>query len=166
MSGGNILSLLGAMQAYRSMGERALAQHGIANVEARRWYPLDAFVAALGAMRQLVGAEALYRIGREIPNHIELPPGLDSFDAVAGSFGPAFALNHRGAGAGGITHTITGPGSARIVTGTPYPCEFDRGVIDGFFHARLGVRCVIEPDDGAECKGRGGQSCTYVVRVA
>ena len=165
VSGGNILSLLGAMQAFRRMGEQMLEQHGIRHVEAAGWYPLDAYVSALNEITARIGPKTIYRVGQEIPNHITLPPGLDSFEVVAGSFGPAFAMNHRGAGLGGISHVITGPRSARIVSGTPYPCDFDRGVIQGFFSKLLKLRCVIEPDPAAECKSRGGRSCTYDVRV-
>lgn len=165
VSGGNILSLLGAMQAFRRTGEQILAEHGIRDVQAERWYPLDAYVAALDAITTRIGPKTIFRVGQEIPNHIPLPPGLDSFEKIAGSFGPAFAMNHRGAGLGGISHTITGPRSARIVSGTPYPCDFDRGVIQGFFSTLLKVRCVIEADVTAPCKSRGGRNCTYDVRL-
>ena len=165
VSGGNILSLLGAMQAFRRTGEQVLAAHGISDVRAEAWYPLDRYVAALDAITVRIGPKTIYRVGFEIPNHIALPPGLDSFEIIAGSFGPAFAMNHRGAGVGGISHTITGPRSARIVSGTPYPCDFDRGVIQGFFSTLLKTRCVIDADESAECKSRGGRSCTYDVRI-
>jgi hypothetical protein len=165
VSGGNILALLGAMEAFRRVGEQTLEAHGISGVVAEGWYPLDAYASALRDIAERIGPKTIYRVGQDIPKHITLPPGIDTFEAVAGSFGPAFAMNHRGAGVGGISHTLTGPRSARIVSGTPYPCDFDRGVIQGFFSALLKVRCVIEPDETAPCKSRGGANCTYAVRV-
>ena len=165
MSGGNILSMLAAMGAFRRRGEQILAGYGISDVKLEGWYSLPAYVEALNTIERNVGPNTLNRVGQEIPNHIPLPPGLNTFQAVVGSFGPAFAMNHRGAGSGGISHQITGPDTARIVSRTPYPCDFDRGVIRGFFSKLLNLRCTIEHDLAAPCKKTGGESCTHLVRV-
>ena len=166
VSGGNILSMLAAMGPFRARGEQMLGTCGIADVQPAEWYSLIGYVHALRLIEHTIGRNTLYRVGQEIPKHINLPPGLDSFEAVIGSFGPAFELNHRGAGAGDITYRITGPSSGVIVAGTPYPCDFDRGVIQGFFNTLLNRRCVIEHDPLApRCKQRGGGSCTHVVRA-
>src|ERR1700709_1929620 len=108
VSGGNILSMLAALGALRRGGEQILSTHGITKAAADSWYMLDDYVAALNEIEARIGPNTLFRVGQEIPNHIKLPPGLDTFDKVIGSFGPAFSMNHRGAGAGGITFEVTG----------------------------------------------------------
>jgi len=164
--GGNIMSMLAAMGAFRPMGERILQDHGIAFLSPDAWYDLASYAEALRTIGTRMGANTLFMTGKEIPNHINLPPGLDRFEVVIGSFGPAFAMNHRGAGAGGISFEITGDWTGRITSATPYPCDFDRGVITGFFEKLLGARMRIAHDVAGPCKKRGDATCLHLVSRA
>lgn len=164
VSGGNILAMLAAMGAFRKLAEQLLVARGIEKVSPEGWYSLDDCAAVLHELELRIGPNAVFRVGKEIPNHIQLPPGLDSFEKVAGCFGPAFALNHRNADSGGIEHEITGPDSATIVSGTPYPCDFDRGVILGFFQTLLHVVPEYQHDN-LLCKKRGAAVCVHYVSL-
>jgi hypothetical protein len=165
VSGGNILSMLAAMGPFRKRGEAILAEHGIADVNVEQWYPLHAYVASLQTIATKMGPNTLLQIGKQIPNHITLPPGLDTFEKILPSFGIAFDLNHRGVPpAGGITFQVTSERSATITTATPYPCDFDRGVIQGFFQTLLGTRVSVTHEEGA-CKNYGSGTCTHVVML-
>jgi hypothetical protein len=163
VSGGNILSMLAAMGPFRKRGEAILAEHGIDQVDVERWYPLRAYVASLRMIGQKMGPNTLLQIGKQIPNHIPLPPGLDTFEKVASSFGPAFDMNHRGWMPSAITYQMTSDRSVLITTGTPYPCEFDRGVIQGFFQTLLGTRVTVAHDEAGGCKNDGSETCTHLV---
>ncbi len=163
VSGGNILSMLAAMGPFRKRGEAILEEHGIADVDVAAWYPLRPYVASLRTIGVKMGPNTLLQIGKQIPNHIPLPPGLDTFEKVAGSFGPAFDMNHRGMPPEAITYQMTSDRSALITTGTPYPCEFDRGVIQGFFQTLLGTRVTVTHDEALGCKNDGSQTCTHLV---
>ena len=163
--GGNILSMLAAMGRFRPVGEAILASHGMTAVEADGWYPLQAFVDSLENISSSIGPHTLFQIGRQIPEYIKLPPGVHSFEDVCAAFDRAFSLNHRGGDAGGVGYDLTGSRSAVIVTTTPYPCDFDRGVIQGFFQRFLASRVTVTPDPNQPCKGAGGRSCTYLVRL-
>ncbi|HEX6039543.1 hypothetical protein [Longimicrobium sp.] len=165
VSGGNILSMLAAMGPFRRRGEQILEENGIRDVQADGWYSLQAYVTALQAIGSKMGPNTLFQIGRQIPNHVPLPPGIDSFEKVLASFGIAFDMNHRGAEAGAITFDVKNPRSATITTGTPYPCDFDRGVIVGFFQKLMAMRVAVDPMEGAPCKARGGETCTYGVTL-
>ena len=167
VSGGNILSMLAAMGPFRRRGEQILAEYGIGEVESEGWYPLGAYVASLRAIGQKMGPNTLYQIGRQIPNHVQLPPGIDTFEKVLASFGMAFDMNHRTGAPDGttITHEVRNPRTAIIVTGTPYPCDFDRGVISGFFQKLLATRINVDVQDSQPCKARGGETCTYTVTL-
>lgn len=165
VSGGNILAMLAATGAFRKMAEQLLAERGIADVTPDEWYPLAPCAEVIHELEMKIGPNAVFRIGKEVPSHIQLPPGLDSFEKVAGSFAPAFALNHRNAGSGGIEHEITGPDAATIVSGTPYPCDFDRGVILGFFQTLLHLAPHYQ-HDAQLCKKRGSAVCVHYVSRA
>jgi hypothetical protein len=165
VSGGNILSMLAAMGPFRKRGEQILVEHGISDVSAEGWYLLEAYVRSLRAIGEKMGPNTLFQIGRQIPNHVPLPPGLDTFEKVLASFGIAFDMNHRGAQPGTITYAMKNPSTATITTGTPYPCDFDKGVISGFFQHLLRVRPLVEPMTGEPCKSRGGETCTYQITL-
>jgi hypothetical protein len=164
VSGGNILSMLAAMGPFRKRGEQILSEHGIANVDVEQWYPLRAYVASLRTIGQKMGPNTLLQIGKQIPHHVPLPPGLDTFEKVLASFGIAFDMNHRGVAPNAITYNLHSERSADITTGTPYPCEFDRGVIQGFFQVLLGTRVNVQHGDGG-CKNDGAATCTHHVLV-
>ena len=162
VSGGNILSMLAAMGPFRKRGETILQEHGITDVDVHGWYPLPAYVDSLRTIGEKMGPNTLLQIGKQIPNHIPLPPGLDSFEKVAASFGVAFDMNHRGFPPNSITYRMTTDRSAVISTSTPYPCEFDRGVILGFFQTLLQARVNSTHDEGG-CKNTGAPVCTHTV---
>lgn len=164
VSGGNILSMLAAMGPFRKRGEQILEEHGIHHVDVEKWYPLPAYVDALRTIGQKMGPNTLLQIGKQIPNHVPLPPGLDTFEKVLASFGIAFDMNHRGVPPRAITYEMQSDRSATITTGTPYPCEFDRGVIQGFFQVLLGTRVNVQHDQNG-CKNDGAPTCTHNVLV-
>jgi hypothetical protein len=158
-----ILSALAAMGPFRRRGEQALAEHGIGEVDVEAWYPLGSYLGALEAIGERMGPNTLFQVGRQIPNHIALPPGLTSFAAVLGAFGAVYGASHRGVPDGAIAHELLSERSGRITSATPYPCGLDRGVIAGLFQHALGVRVVIEEDGG--CAKAGGGCCAYLVKL-
>ena len=160
--GGDVLAMLAATGAFRKTAEQLLAERGITDVQPGGWYSLPSYAAVMHDLEHRVGPNAVFRIGKEIPNQIELPPGIDTFEKVAASFGPAFAANHRNAGNGGIDYEITGPDSATIVSGTPYPCDFDRGVILGLFQKVLQITPHYQHDN-LLCKKKGAAVCVHYV---
>jgi hypothetical protein len=163
VSGGNILSMLAAMGPFRRRGEQILGEHGIQEVTPEAWYPLRPYVDSLLMIGQKMGPNTLFQIGRQIPNHVPLPPGIDTFEKVMASFGMAYDMNHRGVKQGVIPFSITDSRHGTITTGTPYPCDFDRGVIQGFFTKLLSTRPTVNPVEGLPCKARGGETCTYEI---
>ncbi|HET6229671.1 MAG TPA: hypothetical protein VFE05_06275 [Longimicrobiaceae bacterium] len=165
VSGGNILSMLAAMGPFRKRGEQILAEVGIDEVDAERWYPLPAYVKALEAIETKMGPNTLLQIGKQIPNHVMLPPGLDTFEKVLASFGMAYDMNHRGIRPNAITFTVKTDRHADIVSGTAYPCDFDRGVIQGFFQKLLATRVNVVHDTTGGCKKQGGETCMHHVTL-
>jgi len=164
VSGGNILSMLSAMGPFRKRGEQLLSEQGIESVSAEAWYPLEGYVRALETIGEKMGPNTLFQIGKKIPDHIMLPPGLDSFEKIAASFGMAFEMNHRGH-PGKITYQMTGDSSVTIVTGTPYPTDFDRGVTQGFFHKLISARVNVVEATSQPSKREGAETSTFLVSM-
>ena len=162
-SRGNIMALLMALDDRRALGEQILAANGIENVTATSWYPLQNFVDALIELGARIGPTALREVGRKIPDNVAMPPGIKSFEDVCAAFDRAFELNHRGP-AGGIDYEMAAENAARIITRSPYPCQFDEGVIYGFFRRLLGSNVVVTKER-KPCKSRGDTSCTYFIEI-
>lgn len=165
VSGGNILSMLAAMGPFRKRGEQILEEKGLRDIDVERWYPLPPYVEALKAIGEKMGPNTLLQIGKQIPNHVPLPPGIDTFERVLASFGIAFDMNHRGYAPGRISYNMVSDRSATITSATPYPCDFDRGVIQGFFQKLLSTRVNLMHDEERGCKKHGDESCTHVVTL-
>jgi hypothetical protein len=163
VSGGNILSMLAAMGPFRKRGELILREHGIEDVAVEEWYSLPAYVDALRTIGEKMGPNTLLQIGRQIPNHVPLPPGIDTFEKVLASFGLAYDMNHRGVEPGAIGYDVLSDRSATITSGTVYPCDFDRGVIQGFFQTLLRTPVNVMHDPNRGCKSLGSPTCTHHV---
>jgi hypothetical protein len=165
VSGGNILSMLAAMGPFRKRGEQILSEHGLHDVTVEGWYSLRDYVQSLASIAEKMGPNTLLQIGKQIPNHVPLPPGLDTVEKVLASFGIAFDMNHRGMPRNLIGYRLQNDREAEITSGTPYPCDFDRGVIQGFFQTLLGARVLVTHDYDRGCKKKGNPTCTNFVRV-
>ena len=165
VSGANILTMLAAMGPFRKRGELLLEEQGIAGVSAEGWYPLRAYAQTLRAIGEKMGPNTLFQIGRQIPTHMALPPGLDTFQKVLASLGQTFDASHRGVSPNTIEYGLQTGRHATIITGTPYPCDFDRGMIAGFLQHLLRVRADIQNVEREPCKSRGGETCMYSVTL-
>lgn len=163
VSGGNILSMLAAMGPFRKRGEQILQEQGISGVDREGWYPLEAYVRALEAIGEKMGPNTLFQIGKHIPDHAMLPPGIDTFQKVAASFGVAFDQSHRGGNAGRISYGMPSDRSAEIVTSTPYPTDFDKGIVQGFFQKLISTRVNVVEDPGKPSKRNGAETSTFLV---
>ena len=78
----------------------------------------------------------------------------------------AYHMNHRGGEIGTYGFQSTGPRSATMVCRNPYPCAFDRGIIEAMaarFKPDDSVAVSVQHDDSAPCRRHGADSCTYLV---
>lgn len=181
VSGESLGAIVDGFRQYPSVAVKYLEKYRIVSqeqdVDRSVWYPLPAWLDALTAMASEIGANSMHRIGKSVPEHSAFPPHItDVYGAVA-SIDVAYHMNHRkngvvmfdpqsGEHTEGIGHYGCEPreGENRIVCvcDTPYPCEFDRGVI-GAIAARFEPMARAVHDPEAACRAKGGKSCTYVV---
>ena len=162
--GRTILSLLEAMGPFRRKGERILADARIAEVDPNAWYPLATWVSVLRTIERQIGPKTLERAGRKIAEHAEVPPGVDTFEKLLAGIGMAYQMNNRGPNAGSITCKVTGERQAQIQFNTPYPCEFERGVVLGFYGTlRDPSSRPLEMEHTDGCRDSGGSACVYAL---
>lgn len=153
-----------------NMGLDVLQKHGIAQPRRGDYYPLQSLLNAMKEIEARFSSQMLYRIGEHIAGNAMLPPGIDSLEICLGSIDQAYHMNHRGGEIGRYEYTPleekSGLKRGRMVCANPYPCSFDRGVIEGFaqrFKPPEVRDVIVLHDESEECRRQFGESCTYTV---
>jgi hypothetical protein len=152
-----------------------IGEDGLIRANPDDYYNLNAFLRAFRRIGRDVGNSVLVDAGRAVVDEAVLPPQIRSTESALRLLDAAYHMNHMKNGRlmldplsrrmqEGIGHFLylpEGPNQGSVVCDTPYPCEFDLGVIDGMAKR-------FEPDalvlhDGRSCRKRGDYSCSYHV---
>ncbi|WP_459193589.1 hypothetical protein [Halosimplex sp. J119] len=139
----------------REAAENALRDRDMASPNVCEWYSLGACVEAIEAIRDVAGDQAVHALGQRIARAVEYPDDLESVPAALAALDEVYRDRHRG-DAGGYSFRQIGDEDGRIECDTPYPCPFDRGIIEGVAVAHAdGFVCVCEvgacSDDADRC---------------
>lgn len=165
-SGAGVLSIVAELDDLRNVGLRILARHGIENPDPTTWYPLQSFLDALRELSELSGPATLRAIGLRIPEKAHWPPGITTVEAALKSLDAAYHMNLRGGDVGHYTFTQTGPRSGQVVCDNPFPCAFDRGILERVLEKFVppGSTPGLVRAHPETCRELGGESCTYVLK--
>ncbi len=144
-----------------------------------KWYSQQAWLDAFKAIANEVGLLTLFQIGRRIPENADWPPHVTDIHSALASIDVAYHMNHRingralfdpatGAMSEGIGHygyQRIDDRTARMTCKNPYPCDFDRGIIESAANKfkPAGFRVSVHHDDPAMCRKAGGDACIYTV---
>jgi hypothetical protein len=173
-----------AFKLFPSVVLKRLVSHGIAAyrngeiyIDRTAWYPLENWLAAFQDIADSLGPRALFQVGQNAPSFVVLPPTMTDIHSCMAGVNIGYHMNHRkngrpmfdpeqgtllaGIGDYGCT---TVPGERRMIIrcDTPYPCDFDRGILLGFAR-RFEKTAEIEHMETAPCRKKGKDSCTYMV---
>lgn len=122
--------------ATRMRVQSILAEEDVLHVSPGEWYPLGEYTDTLQSVERAVGSSVLRRIGQQLPVvTFDATETTDPGGALRG-LDAAYAVTHRGSAAGGYEFQETGTNAGEIVSTTPYPDAFDRGVLDATFAGR------------------------------
>jgi hypothetical protein len=117
-----------------------------------------------------LGHTVLYLIGTKIAHNAILPEGIDSFEVCLEAIDQAYHMNHRGGDIGFYKYSFNGhDGAIRRATmecRNPYPCSFDKGVLEGFSQRFKPDACkdiFIREDEQSNCRKKGHESCFYQI---
>ncbi len=165
VNGETVFSIVDGMGAYKETALRILRDNGINAPKPGDWYPQQHWLNAFREIAENVGPNTIHRIGVKIPQNAQFPPHITSLAAALESIDVAYHMNHRG---GEIGHYLFEPaheGCALLRCENPYPCDFDRGIIEaiaGKFRPPGSV-IRVEHDDAELCRKKGGRVCVYRV---
>ncbi len=166
VNGETVLSIVAGMGMFKTRALQVLADCGIASPQPGKWYPQQAWLDAFARISEAQGPALLNLIGRKIPEHAQFPPEIDAIAKALAAIDVAYHMNHRGGEIGSYAFQADGARGARMVCRNPYPCAFDRGIIEAMANRfkpadSKGVEVV---HDAGDCRRQGADACTYRVR--
>jgi hypothetical protein len=145
----------------RESARTVLEDAGLANAEPGEWYSLAGYIEAVAAIHDLVGDQAVHALGQRIARAVVFPDDAESVSAALAALDEVCRAGHRGGDPGGYDFRQIGDDDGRVECLTPYPCAFDRGIVEGVAVAHAdGFVCVTEV--GA-CRTDGADRCTYEI---
>ncbi len=154
----------------RKIGSDILAANGIDESSPGEYYPLQSLLNAMKEIQNKFSSEMLFRIGEKISGNAVLPPGINSLETCLGSIDTAYHMNHRRGDIGNYEYSYLGEGTglkrAKLICPNPYPCAFDRGVIQGFsqrFRPAGAIDIIVRHDESQPCRKTGSNACTYLI---
>lgn len=162
----NVQATLNAFKLQPLYAKTLLAPFGL-NVEdaqPEQFVPVQRWLDAMKHLQTELGDFVLRQVGQAVAESALFPAELDSVEAVLDALDAVYSLNHRGNV--GHYHVSRGTDGAIIVRcQTPYPRQFERGLIEGFIrHPKLaqGRRYTAQY---TEAPARSRHSCTLTVRA-
>ena len=144
-----------------------LARNGLDEPNPDDWYLLVELLDALEAIGATLGDETLTRLGAKIPEGVEWPSNVETASDGFETVDEAYRLNHRGGDIGYYEFHEVADRERRVTCANPYPCAFDKGIIEGTLRA-FGEEFSYTPmvflhETSEQCRDDGGEQCTYRV---
>jgi hypothetical protein len=160
----NVRATLDAFKLVPSLGARLIAKHRLPVDDLRpdKTVPVQNWLDALAEIQSSVGPEVVRSVGAAIIENADFPPAFSSVESVLLALNDIYHLNHTGEVGNYIVRTLD-DGSIEVACETPYPRNFERGLVEGITrHQRLrrgktyAVRYI--EGDGKE------RTCTLIVQ--
>ncbi len=166
VNGETVLAVVDGMGFFRKRAYEILASNGIIDPVPGKWYSQQAWLNSFRRIADEIGPKTLNNIGLKIPENANFPPDIDSIDKALAGIDVAYHMNHRNGEIGHYHYEKTGPRSATLVCENPYPCDFDRGIIEAMsyrFKPKDSLNVKVVHDDSCPCRKQNAESCTYRV---
>jgi len=183
--GANLQIVLDGFGSFSVLANNILLQeglgthegHGVVKFEPGNWYPLASWLKALERIGNEFGHYLLYQSGMTTPKNAVFPPTVTDIHSALRCIDVAYHMNHAAYGESmfnlatgqmgeGIGHyvyaSVPGKKQVTIESSTPYPCDFDRGIVIAMAQ-RFQPSATLTHDASKPCRKNGGTSCCYHV---
>lgn len=166
VNGETILSVVNAMQQGQEYRRQILEANGLKHVRPGDWYPQQAWLDSFQQIAEHIGERTLFMIGKGIPENAQFPPEIDNLEKALKAIDQAYHMNHRNGKIGNykLTHFDAKSKQAEMQVDTPYPSEFDRGIIMTMlrkFRPDSSFSYDVTLDETKENRKKGGVTWTY-----
>jgi hypothetical protein len=180
--GANLQIVLDGFGSFTILANKILLEEGMGSddgtgtvkFEPGNWYSLEHWLKTLKRIGDEFGHFLLYQSGMTTPKNAVFPPTVTDIHSALKCIDVAYHMNHAMHGESmfspntgemreGIGHYSYShaPGKKLITieSSTPYPCDFDRGIIIAM--AQRFQPAATLTHDSKGCRKRGGHSCAY-----
>lgn len=122
----------GVMSVFQSRMRDMLDEEGIEepDPQPQEWYPLADFIEVLTTVERNTGESALAKVGESTPRFLDWPSTIDSPQGGLSHLTEMYESEHRQA-PGEYTCESVEDGQARITSTTPYPIQWESGLLKG-----------------------------------
>jgi hypothetical protein len=129
----DILVTLSALGLFKESALRILADLGVTKLEPDRWYSQRAYVQFFEILSERTGPSTLYLNGRKVAENVALPRDIDSLEKLFRALNSIYQQGRRHCNPDeGWRYERIDEQSARMTIISPYPDEYERGVLEGF----------------------------------
>lgn len=142
----------------RSRATSILSERGLSNPDPGEWYPLSALVEAVEALDRTLDVDPS-DLGKRAAKVVTVPETATDVPGALAVLDDAYGETHRGDDLGGYGFRQIGDDDGRVECDTPYPCAFDRGLVEGVAE-RVASGFVCLREIGA-CHSGEDDRCTY-----
>lgn len=176
VNGPTIMSLVNGMGKFKEMGQEILEDSGIEDVKEDGWYSQQAWLDAFKDIADEIGESTLFNIGKAILENAQFPPEIDDIHKGLSAIDVAYHMNHKKGdnvmfnpqtgemleGIGHYKYEKVDDKKAKLVCDTPYPCEFDRGIVTSMAR-KFEPMAEAVLDTSVKNKKDGEDISTYIV---
>jgi hypothetical protein len=155
VDGATMLADVGGM-LISPVARHLIYTHGLGDVQPGRWYQQQAWLNVYRSIREHLGDDTLYAIGRRIPYAADFPAEqMYDVPSALSAIDYAYHNSHRGGEIGHYRFVERGRDDYEVHVDTPYPNEFNLGIVSslveryrGRIHYHVGIR--IAPANPAQ----------------
>lgn len=164
--GANVKATLEALEDVPAYGRELATSHGLNpdTLTEEKLVPVQDWLDALRDIQARVGEPALRDTGTRIVLNAEFPPQYPTVESILLALNDIYAHNHEG-DVGHYRTELREDGAVVIRCETPYPRNFERGLVEGICRNRRagGTIYCVEYEDGPH---DSDHTCTLVVHRA
>ncbi|MCP4542781.1 MAG: hypothetical protein GY832_37130 [Chloroflexi bacterium] len=165
--GAVILEALNALGIYKEFGRNILQDLGITDIQPDQWYSQETLSKFYHTLKERTGPATMFVTGKAVAQALQIPVGQRSIEQVPSSLGQMWRVNHRHITLDvGWKHQKTGDRSAVMTIVSPYPDDFERGILIGVVERfkpadSVGTKVVI--DETKPRNDHGGAFTSFLV---
>jgi hypothetical protein len=160
----NVRATLDAFKLVPSVGQRLVEKHrlNVADLRPDNFVLVQRWLDALKEIQNTVGPGVVRTVGAHIVANADFPPQFETVEAVLLALDAIYHLNHKGE-VGHYRTTAREDGAIVVVCETPYPRDFERGLVEGICANKIasGRGYLIDYRAGT---AESDTTCTMTVR--
>lgn len=166
INGKTVLAFMNSVRLLKPKILQILVRVGINTPTPFQWYPLQKWVNVFKILEDEIGSLVFFQIGKGIAENMPFSRDTQNIQAALQALNTIHQLNHRGREVGYYQYTAISERRAALECKTPYPSDFDRGMIAGVAkkYAPDGTLVSVALDETWLTREHGEESCTFIVK--